>query len=255
MTAIACATVMEPAQYLDALRDSSGSLLASGRSDLGAPVRSCPGWSLTDLIAHMCRVWGWAASIVRTGARSDVESPESLGGTELIDLAEKKAEQVIESLEQSDPESNCWTFGEPRSRLFWFRRQALETAVHAWDAQQALSPPEPLGAALAADGIDEFASVFLPRWLRQHPEGWTGQSLHLHATDAEGHDGVEGEWMLRLGPDGAVAAERGHGKGDVAVRASASSLYLWCLNRAPSTELEIFGDRSLADRWTAEIAF
>lgn len=247
---------MKPVQYLDVLRDSSSSLLTCARSDLRVPVPSCPGWSVADLTAHMCRVWSWAASIVRTGTRADPEElPESLGGAELIALAEKAAGQVTESLEQSDPESNCWTFGEPRTRLFWFRRQALETAVHAWDAQRALSQPDPLDAALAADGIDEFLTVLLPRRVAQHPQGWTGQSLHLHSTDPQEHEGLEDEWMLRLGPEGAVVAERGHGKGDVALRATASSLYLWCLNRMPSTELEILGDSSLADRWTAEIVF
>lgn len=247
---------MEPAEYLDALRDSSSSLLGCAKSDLNAPVPSCPGWSVADLIRHMWRVWGWAARVVRTGSRSEVEDPpESIGDAELVALAQRQVEQLIESLGDSEPDSDCWTFGEPRSRLFWFRRQALEAAVHAWDAQRAISRPEPLGKELATDGIDEFVSVFLARQVARHPEGWTGQSLHLHCTDSEGHDGIRGEWMLRLGPDAAVVAEHGHGKGDVAVRGAASSLYLWCLNRVPSSELEIFGDRSASDRWTAEIAF
>jgi len=48
------------------------------------------------------------------------------------------------ALKGADPDSNCWTFGLPRSRLFWFRRQALETAVHAWDVQHATANPIPL---------------------------------------------------------------------------------------------------------------
>jgi len=181
--------------------------------------------------------------------------PKDIGGSELVALAEKRAGQVLESLEQCDPDSDCWTFGEPRSRLFWFRRQALEVAVHAWDAQQAFSNADPLGVALANDGIDEFASVFLPRQVGQHPEPWIGQSLHLHSTDGDSQDGVDGEWMLRLGPEGHVSVERGHGKGDAAVRGSSSSLYFWCLNRVQAAELEIFGYRSVVDLWTSEISF
>jgi hypothetical protein len=60
---------------------------------------------------------------------------------------------------------------------------------------------------------------------------------------------------VRLGPDAAISAERTHGKADVALRGTAQALYLWCLNRTPSDELEIFGDSGVADRWASEIAF
>jgi hypothetical protein len=89
----------------------------------------------------------------------------------------------------------------------------------------------------------------LPRQIQRQPDYWTGQSLHLHRTDGDG------EWMIRLGPGAALSTERMHGKGDVALRGPASSLYLWCLNRLPSTDFELFGDRDVVDRWTAEISF
>jgi hypothetical protein len=152
-------------------------------------------------------------------------------------------------LNVAEPDSNCWTFGLPRTRLFWFRRQALETAVHAWDGRGAVGHPEPIDPELACDGIDEFLAVMLPRQLQRHPNSWTGQSLHLHRADGNG------EWMVRLGPGTTVSAQPTHDKGDVALRGSASSLYLWCVNRLPSADLEVFGDRTVADRWTSEIAF
>ena len=163
--------------------------------------------------------------------------------------AEKQVRQLIEGLEAADPDSNCWTFGLPRSRLFWFRRQALETAVHAWDAQRSVGHPDAIDAKLACDGVDEFLAVMLPRQIQQHPDGWTGQSLHLHRTDGDG------EWMVRLGPGTAVSSERAHAKGDVALRGPASSIYLWCVGRLPSSDLEVLGDRNVADRWTSEVAF
>ena len=92
-------------------------------------------------------------------------------------------------------------------------------------------------------------SAMVPRQVKQRPDVWTGQSLHLHRTDGEG------EWMVRLGPDGEVSTERTHGKGDVALRGPASSLYLWCLSRVPADDLELFGDPAVAALWTTEIAF
>ena len=83
-----------------------------------------------------------------------------------------------------------------------------------------------------------------PARSKRRPNVWTGQSFHLHRTDGEG------EWTVRLGPDGEVSTEHAHGKGDVALRGPASSLYLWCLNRVPADELEVFGDPAVAALWT-----
>jgi len=241
---------MEAAAYLDVLRDRSTAFLGAARTDLDAPVPSCPGWTVAELVVHMSRVWGWAATVVGTGAAADFPSiPEGTGGAELLAWSEEQAHQVLDALAAADPGSDCWTFGPSRSALFWFRRQALETAVHAWDAQQAVGHPDPLDPDLAGDGVDEFLAVMLPGRVRGHPEAWSGQSLHLHRTDGGG------EWTVRLGPGGSVSTERAHGKGDVALAGPASSLYLWCLSRLPSAGLQVFGDRSVADRWTSEIAF
>jgi uncharacterized protein (TIGR03083 family) len=241
---------MESAGYLEVLSNRSTALLEAAQADLEGSVPSCPGWTVADLITHVGGTWGWAAAIVRTGTRSDFPSPpEGHDRAELFDWAAEQGHQVVDALKDSDPDSDCWTFGLPRSRLFWFRRQALETAVHAWDAERATGQPEPIDADLATDGIDEFLAVMLPRQVKDRPDRWTGQSLHLHRTDGEG------EWTITLGPGAELSAERTHGKGDVALRGTASSLYLWCLNRLPSTDLELFGDRAVADQWTAEISF
>lgn len=241
---------MEATEYLDVLRDRSTALLASARTDLEAPVPSCPGWTVALLVSHIGRVWGWAATIVRTGAGADFPAlPEGLGGAELIGWSEEQVRQLLDALAAADPESSCWTFGPPQSARFWFRRQALETVVHCWDAQEAFGHPDPIDPDLASDGVDEFLAVMLPGRIQRQPDAWSGQSLHLHRTDGDG------EWMVRLGPGAAVSTEQAHGGADVALRGPASSLYLWCLSRVPSSDLEVFGDRALADRWTAEITF
>ena len=176
-------------------------------------------------------------------------SPDDPGSTEVLEWAAEQSRQLADALKGADPDSDCWTFGLPRSRLFWFRRQALETAVHAWDVQHATGRPDPIDPDLATDGIDQFLAVMLPRDIQRHPDSWTGQSLHLHRTDGDG------EWTIRLGPGASLSADRTHGEGDVTLRGPASSLYLWCLNRLPSTDLDLVGDGAIADRWTTEVSF
>ena len=54
-------------------------------------------------------------------------------------------------------------------------------------------------------------------------------------------------------PDGELVVERGHAKGDVAVRGPASTLYLMLWRRVPPNhpDLARFGDDTLLDRWLA----
>jgi uncharacterized protein (TIGR03083 family) len=241
---------METEEYLGFVREGAATLLSAAQGDLDAAVPSCPGWTVADLVAHIGGAWGWASAVVRSGERSAAPiAPDDLGGPALVGWAQERLEELLRALENADPAANCWTFGLPRTPVFWFRRQALETAVHTWDCRGAVGGQAPLDDELASDGIDEFLSAMVPRQVKQRPNVWTGQSLHLHRTDGEG------EWMVRLGPDGEVSTERAHGKGDVALRGPASSLYLWCLHRLPADDLELFGDPAVAALWASEIAF
>jgi uncharacterized protein (TIGR03083 family) len=218
-------------------------------------VRSCPAWDMADLVGHVGGAWARGAAVLRTGAEAQrPEVPVVGSDDELLDWARKQAAEVadaVATLGVADPDHDCWTFGMPRSRRFWVRRMALETALHAWDAVGAVGRSLPIDSDLAADGVDEFLTVILPRSLGRNPGTWSGQSLHLHRTDGDG------EWLVRLDA-GQAAVERGHAKGDVAVRGGGSDLYLWCTGRGKVDELpglDVVGDRSVAERWSTDVAF
>jgi uncharacterized protein (TIGR03083 family) len=155
---------------------------------------------------------------------------------------------VVAALEAADPDADVWTFGLPRTVRFWLRRQAHETTLHAWDAGTASGAALPIDAELAADGVDEYVD-FVPRTLKREPGTWTGETIHLHRTDGPG------EWLLTLGPVGAATVDRGHAKGDVAVRGGAVALLLWATNRIGSDRLDIVGNAALLTRWAAEVHF
>jgi hypothetical protein len=107
--------------------------------------------------------------------------------------------------------------------------------VHRIDAELAAGAEVgDLDPAFAVDGIDE---VFFMMLAISGPEpiGGSGQTLHLHATD------VDGEWLVTLHPEH-VTVERGHAKGDAAIRGSARDLLLQTWGRDPLGELEVFGD-------------
>lgn len=114
----------------------------------------------------------------------------------------------------------CWTFlGGPDEASFWSRRMAHEHAVHRVDAQLASGVVAPVPLDLALDGIDEYFLIANLRVLPQRPGFALGGTVHLHATDGDG------EWML-ADRDGRIDVTAEHGKGDAAVRGTASDLLL-----------------------------
>lgn len=61
-------------------------------------------------------------------------------------------------------------------------------------------------------------------------------TVHLHCTDGPG------EWFIEFDGSGSMTWEHAHRKGDVAVRGSASDLYLMLWGRVAPTDVEVIGD-------------
>jgi uncharacterized protein (TIGR03083 family) len=241
---------MEPAGYLQHVRDDGNTLAAAARLAPRAAVPCCPAWDMAALLGHVTAVHRWVAGIVTTGAteRPMRERPDPAA---LPDAALGRYQagltELLDALGKVDPNLLVWNWFDerPAPARFWHRRMAHETAVHRWDAQAAAGVAQPIEAGLAVDGIDEFLS-FVAEWLSTMPvEGLAG-SLHLHATD------VDGEWSLFFGDRG-LEHRREHGKADAAIRGPASDLFLWTVNRiAPdSPEVQLFGDRGIVQAWRA----
>ena len=249
-TTVPGTTVPEPALLTVAAADGRD-LLAAARADWSRPVPDCPAWSAADLVGHMGAILGWMARIVTTGEavpRSDRETPPADHGI-LTGWYTAHLDRTLSILAAAAPDSVVWTFSSRGDhRVSWWRRRlAVELAIHRWDAQHATDPPEappPLDGSVAAAGIEEFVTEFLPGLLaRPGLDGLTG-SLHLHATD-----GVSEWWISLDDKDGAVAVA-GHRKADTAIRATRSDLLLWLTNRQHPSVLEISGPPELAARWT-----
>jgi uncharacterized protein (TIGR03083 family) len=243
---------VQPDLHLRVLAERGGALVDAAGGASGVPVPSCPDWTVADLVVHVGLVWGWAATVVTTGDRTEFGPPPADRGDEALGhWAREQLAALGDALHDADPDSACWTFGPPRSRRFWFRRQALETVLHAWDVEHATATPTPMDPEVAADGVDEHLAVIVPRALGRRHGTWSGETVHLHRTDGEG------EWLVRLGPDGEAVVEHAHGKADVALRGTAEALWLWSTNRATGEEggVERFGDEGILSRWRDAMVF
>jgi uncharacterized protein (TIGR03083 family) len=245
---------MDPEEYLDALARGSDSLAdAAVAAGLGAPVPTCPGWTVADLLGHLVGGDTWARTIVEQAKDGRTErvdrghAPDGLEGDALVQAFRDGERALHDALASADPATPAWTFSKAdRTVTFWLRRRAHETTVHRFDAEIAAGTPTPVDAALAVDGIDEYFDFFLPRQA-EHLAELGDATVHLHCTD------TDGEWLIRR-RDGEVEVTREHAKGDVAARGSASDLLLFIWGRVPADRLDVFGDTELLERFRAGLA-
>jgi uncharacterized protein (TIGR03083 family) len=227
-------------------------LLAAAQTDWLRPIPHCPGWDAADLVGHMGSILGWMARIVTTGepvARADRETPPA-DRAALAPWYSAHLDRTLDVLTTTAADSPAWTFSSRGDRRtgWWRRRLAVELAIHRWDAQHAAgpgaaAPARPLDAEVAAAGIEEFLTEFLPGLLAQPGVGGLTGTLHLHATDGPS------EWWVDLDARGGADAVPGHAKADTAVRGTESDLLLWLTNRGPTPSVEVLGRRDVAAGW------
>jgi uncharacterized protein (TIGR03083 family) len=233
-------------------------------ADLAAPVPTCPGWTLTKLLTHVGRTHRWAGAAVAGRATEAVDPrglddgvpPEDLEGR--LAWLTGGAARVVQVIREAGPETRVWSWVDEQSAGFWARRMAHETLVHRADACLALGADFAPAPELAADGVSELLDLIASTKARERKPAFgelagDGQTLHFHATDAG--LGETGEWLVRLTPGG-VVWEHGHGKGEVAVRGTATDLLLVIYRRLPPATpgIEVLGDRRLFDHWLAHAA-
>jgi uncharacterized protein (TIGR03083 family) len=209
-----------------------------------APVAGCPGWNVTDLVWHLTTVHHFWGTIVagRLGDPGQVpllEQPATFPA--LLARFRAGVEWVVGVFAAADPATPVWTWARQQDAAFVIRHQAQETAVHRWDAEQAAGRVFAVDPALAADSIDEFFEHTATA--RREGTRPVGGTVHLHATD------TPGEWTVSEDAAGALVVERGHRRGDVAVRAAASDLLLLLYRRIGRAAVEEHGDAGMLERF------
>ena len=220
-------------EYLDVLQgavDQFATVLAEG--DLAGEVPGCPGWTLADLTRHLGGVHRWARDIVITGEMGEREAGPT-DPAELHPWFVEGAGLLLDTLRSTDPTTPTWTFGpEPRVVGFWARRQALETTVHLWDAHGSQGRAWEIDPVLAADGVDEVVTVFVPRQLRNGRLDPLPGAVRIE---------IEG------GPALTLSTEEDPPEPGATVRGPADRLLLALWRRVPVSGLEVSGDAELAE--------
>jgi uncharacterized protein (TIGR03083 family) len=239
---------VDHADHVQQLRTQYAALRAAAvAAGPDAPVPTCPGWTVRDLVGHLARVHSWALRALHTPV--DGERPKAddhpADWDELLDWEDKKAAELADTLAYTTSNTPAWSFLEPRTFAFWSRRQAHETAIHRLDAEHARHgadvPSLLFDIGFAADGVDEYLTRMLPHVARRKPIERAGRVL-FHAADA----GRAWEVRLTPGRPPEVGPITGSATDEDATAAgTADALYRAAWGR-PSGAITS-GDRSLLD--------
>jgi uncharacterized protein (TIGR03083 family) len=227
---------------------------AAELSGLEADVPACPGWNVRDLVRHLGEIHLWAAAhVAQPHDKPWVDDVDELTAfwpdlavfwpddSDLITWYLETNANLVRSLESAPADVDAFTFLEaPTPLAMWARRQAHETAVHRFDAQDAAGIPSGFDPAFASDGVDELLVAFA-----QRKETWPvddATTMLAHAED------TNDRWHLTLAPDG-ITTVRGDGPADLTLTGTASDLYLVMWNRIPDNRISAMGDLAVLDAW------
>lgn len=127
----------------------------------------------------------WARTAAQTGAAPDASAIEAPPAPELLaDWVDVGATALIATFADIDPSAPTWhPFPVAQVAAVWPRRQAQETLVHAWDAEDAVGVPGPLDPLIAADGIDEYFGVMIPRLMSRSGRSCPAGTIAVRCTD------------------------------------------------------------------------
>jgi uncharacterized protein (TIGR03083 family) len=240
---------MTPDEHIAAIAAHAEQLGATAASTgLDAPVPTCPGWAVRDLLGHLGAVHRWAASYVeqqRTEPPGREDEPaQPPADDELLEWFRQGHEHLVKVLDSAADTVECWTFlPAPFPRAFWTRRQAHETAIHRVDGASAADEAVSVDAAFAVDGIDELLMGFFARQ-RGRLLADPGVTLGVRVTDA----GQSDAWTMRIGPQ-SREVDRGAGHGDLVVSGEASNVYQFLWNRVGTDQVELIGDERVLEVW------
>lgn len=199
----------EVAAMADALRGA----------DPGRPVRSCPGWDVAALTAHLTAVHRWARQALDQSEPPPYEEVAA-GPDDYADASQA----LVRRMRELPADQQCWTFNRANpTTSFWHRRQLQEVSVHRWDVEEHAIEPE-----VALDGIDEVVTFFLPRQVRAGRTTLPAGTLVVEAA-GRSWDLVAGD-----GPQARISGDPAH-----------VNLLLW--GRRTLDEVTVTGDAAFAD--------
>jgi uncharacterized protein (TIGR03083 family) len=237
-------------------------------ADAHAAVPTCPGWTVSDLVAHVGETQHWVADIIERRIVDPAQLPMEMAvvPTEPDDWPAWLSAGAARATEAcSDEALEAPVFNaaadDRTGGQFWLSSLLNEAVIHGADAASAAGVDYEVDADVASDLITNHLRMLTsPTWAAQRPESaqalrGAGETLHWHATDAPAL--TDGDWFIERGSDGATWRPR-PGEADVSVSGPAESLLLILTRRrqlADETDrVTVEGDVDLVRHWVEHSA-
>ena len=117
--------------------------------------------------------------------------------------------------------------------------------MHRWDAQRALGVAATIEMTFAADGIDEYWTVMLPRMVTREKQSVPASVFATSTTD------TNERWIVD-GTSGAVLMAAQGAQPEAEVRGTATDVLLRIWGRPVADDaLQVTGDSEVARKWLA----
>ncbi|MER7001570.1 maleylpyruvate isomerase family mycothiol-dependent enzyme [Dactylosporangium sp. NPDC000555] len=249
---------MERSRLLQCLATDYMRLRDIAGTGLTAPVPSCPGWTVTDLVRHVGQVYLHKAMVMQTGAWPASWPPPETVTEHPIALLDRAYGAVTHEFSRRGDTDPALTWHAPDQTVrFWIRRMAQESVIHRLDAELALrADSDPIPDDLAVDGIDEVLRLFVGYGSHAWREDFTEVLASAKGRTVRVQVAPRGPaWLIRTDPDGATvtsgttpASADQPTTPDASVTGDPATLlrWLWARESTPLTDahvsIEVEGD-------------
>jgi uncharacterized protein (TIGR03083 family) len=217
--------------------------VASGL-DPARTVVSCPEWTVRDLVTHVGRGHRWAATLVAERRTAPGEFGTAGAPTDPADWAgwlTGGADGLVEAIRETGADHPVWTWQRDPTAGFWLRRMLHDLIVHRFDAELTAGGPGPIGADLAADGVDDMLGCLAV--IGRATLAGAGETLRFEAVDHPAG------WLAERTPAGVTWNDHDDAAADVTVRAPVRELLLLLNRRIGPGAVQVTGDGALLAHW------
>jgi uncharacterized protein (TIGR03083 family) len=238
---------MESARLLETLATDFARLReVATTADLNAPVPSCPGWTIADLVRHVGEVYLHKVECMRLGSHPEPWPPAGIKAEEPLALLDRSYAALAAEFSSRDPRDAAFTwYGPDQTVGFWIRRMAQETVIHRVDAELAAGAEiTEIPDDLALDGIDEFLVAFVEYGSKTWPDEYgdvlaatDGRSVRLETAGAA--------WLVRPTPEAVEVRASDLDGASAVVSGKPPALLLWAWNRTGGEAITTSGDADL----------
>ncbi|MEU6249052.1 maleylpyruvate isomerase family mycothiol-dependent enzyme [Glycomyces sp. NPDC047010] len=215
-------------------------------ADPAARVPSCPEWTATDLLDHVTEVYDHKIQSMRL-----LREPAEADGIERtgtpVERFDAALAELLAEFDDRGPDSLAYTwYGPDQTVGFWIRRMAQETVIHRVDAELAASlPVTAIDPALAADGIDEMATVMLAWGSRAYRE-WVADDIAANLGLEVALDAGDREWTVVVSAVGIDVADGVTSGAEATVSGTPGELLQWLWRRVPADAPAVDGKADAA---------